>query len=297
MTLLAAWVQRHETLQQLVVCSDSRVSGGESWNVYPKVLVLPRPGAVIAWSGLAAEATPFVMQAINTCILHDGNLSGRADIGYVAKKIHAVYSDLRRHITDLPVGQENPDVPEIDVMLCGWSWRRLRFEGYAYQYDSFGTLNMRRLDRLDEDARYGVHFLGDAGKVAKRRLDEVLRERGMYPPARDCFDAAKEAKGSFLNWEPLEVMLELISDPEVRTVGGVPQISCIYQRGESEIFVWRDEEGISHFGGRPIPSNERFDRRIIRSSGAGFSVSFSDQSMSAAKIEGSADTFDLSQKP
>jgi hypothetical protein len=80
-------------------------------------------------SGDAVEAYAFLIQAINTCLLLDGNLSGRTDIGYLARKIRNVYAESRNHVKDLPANTKNPDTPNLDVVLLGWSWRNLAFEG------------------------------------------------------------------------------------------------------------------------------------------------------------------------
>ena len=40
-------------------------------------------------------------------------------------------------------------IPELDVALFGWSWRRLRFEGFSYRYNRDGVLWMDRLDQLE----------------------------------------------------------------------------------------------------------------------------------------------------
>jgi hypothetical protein len=279
MTLVAAWVQRNATLRQLVIAADSRITGGESWEACPKVIPLPRPGTVIAMSGDAVEAYAFLIQAINTCYLHDGNLSGRSDIGYLAKKLRDVYVDIRRHVRDLPSGVKKPSIPKLDIVLCGWSWRRLRFEGYSYKFDVNGTLRMSRIGQFDDQRAYGVYFFGDANDEAGKRLKAVLRQRGLPVPKKGDPKAiqVQVAQDAYLDWEPLEVLLEVINDRDQPSVGGVPQIACVYQRGESECFVWRDSAGNDHFGGRPVQPQERFDRRIAQLVDGNVQLSFSDR--------------------
>ncbi|MEX5710570.1 hypothetical protein AB1484_20225 [Parafrankia sp. FMc6] len=279
MTLVAAWIQRNDTLRELAIASDSRISGGESWDACPKIVPLPRPATVIAMSGDAVEAYSFLIQAINTCNLLDGNGSGRTDIGYLANKLRDVYSDIRKHVRDLPSGSTTPTIPQLDVVLLGWSWRRTRFEGFSYRFSTQGVLTMKRLSELDEQSAYGVYFFGDAAGEAHRRLKELKRIRNFPIPMRGDPAAREIARDSYLRWEPLEVLLDIIRDPSQRSVGGVPQIARIYQYGESECFVWRSSDGHDYFGGRPVQSSERFDRRIIEIANNAVKVSFSDRSV------------------
>ena len=279
MTLVAIWIRQNRTLRELVALADSRLSGGESWDKCPKLLPLPRPATTIAMSGDATAAYAFLIQATNTCLLLDGNQSGRTDIAYLARKLRDVYSDSRANVGDLPVGTTKPDIPNLDVILMGWSWRRLRFEGYSYRYDKLGAIRMTRLKELDSGTPYGVYFAGDARSEARRRLSRLIRKRDYTIPFRGGYSDAHEiALQANLDWEPLEILSEMIADKSVRTVGGVPQLVRLYQYGETESFVWRTAEGTDHFGGRPVKKGERFDRRIAQYVEGKLEITLSDQS-------------------
>ena len=194
MTLFAVWVRQNSTLRELVAVSDSRISGGESWDECPKLLPLLRPATAIAMSGDATAAYAFLIHATNTCLLLDGNHSGQTDIAYLARKLRDVYSDIRKGVHDLPAGSISPDVLVLDVVLMGWSWRRLRFEGYSYRYDKDGVLRMNRLAELRPEVAYGVYFAGDASAEAKRRLRALKRDRNYPMPMRGDPQAAEVAR-------------------------------------------------------------------------------------------------------
>ncbi|WP_156357243.1 hypothetical protein [Frigoribacterium sp. Leaf263] len=278
MTLVALWVRRNATLSELVAVSDSRLSGGESWDRCPKLVPLPRPATAIAMSGDATTAYAFLLQAMNACLLLDGNEAGRTDIRYLARKLRDAYADSRRDVSDLPTGQDQPDVPVLDVVLFGWSWRRLQFEAYSYSYDSTGVLRMHTIRDLEESVPYGVYFAGDARDSAKIRLQKLLEERGSSRPLRGQPDSAEQAKKANLNWEPLEVVQDVIEDASERTVGGVPQLLKIYQYGMSETFVWRTKSG-DYFGGREVKHGERFDRRVASFADGDVVLQYSDRAM------------------
>lgn len=280
MTLVAVWIRQNDTLRELVAIADSRLSGGESWDKCPKLMPLPRPATAIAMSGDATAAYAFLIQATNLCLLLDGNRSGRTDIGYLARKLNDVYADSRTGVGDLHSGAIGPDVPELDVVLMGWSWRRLRFEAYSYRYDKSGVLKMTPLvGELSPERPYGIYLAGDASRNARARLHRLKEERALPVPIAGHPEAKDMARDANFDWEPLEVLLDLISDPEVRSVGGVPQILRIYQYGETETFVWRTPEGHDYFGGRPVIKGERFDRRIATFNDGSLRISMSDQSI------------------
>lgn len=284
MTLVAIWARRNSTLSELVAISDSRLSGGESWDRCPKLVPLPRPATAIAMSGDATTAYAFLLQAMNACLLLDGNEAGRTDIQYLARKLRDLYADSRREVGDLPAGQSKADVPVLDVVLFGWSWRRLRFEAYSYTYDKTGTLVMNTVRDLDDSKAYGVYFAGDASGEASAILRSILKEKDAPRPMRGHPQAAEQARNANLDWEPLEVLQRLIEDPKIRTVGGVPQILKIYQYGLTETFVWRTDSG-DYFGGREVKHGERFDRRIARLVDGQLRLQYSDRSIASATEE------------
>lgn len=278
MTLAAAWVRRNESLRELVIASDSRISGGGNWDVCPKIVALPRPATVMAMSGWAVEAYAFMIQALNTCALLDGHVVGRTDIGNLAIKLRDVYADSRNHLGPLGRG-ETPDVPVLDVALFGWSWRNLCFEGYSYSYANSGRLLMKPLTELGADTSYPAYLFGDAAKDARKRLKVLREERGLPVPRRGEAQARRVAQEGFYDWEPFEVLLDVIGDGNAPSVGGAPQLARISQYGESEFFVWRDESGTDFFGGRPVQPRERFDRRIAQLKDGRVSFSYSDRSI------------------
>lgn len=278
MTLVAAWLRQNKTLRELVIASDSRISGSESWDACPKLMPLPRPATLMAMSGDAVEAYAFLIQAINTCRLLNGHETGQTDIAYLARKLRDVYGDSRRHVTDLDSGGK-VSIPNLDVVLFGWSWRRLRFEGYSYKFNKFGQLWMNDLQQLMPEGPYPIYLFGDAAPTARRRLKALIDERGLPRPHRGDPEAKRVAADAFLDWEPLEVLLDVIGDRGVRTVGGTPQVTRIYQYGDVETFVWRDGQGADYYGGRPVLQAERFDRRVMQFLDGTVQISMSDHSL------------------
>jgi hypothetical protein len=138
---------------------------------------------------------------------------------------------------------------------------------------------MYRIGMLATDRPYPRYLMGDAALDARTRLYSLMNSREMPRPKRGDPNAPTVAAEAFLDWEPLEVLVEMTEDAAVRSVGGAPQVARIYQYGECEPFVWRTTAGADYFGERPIQASERFDRRIMVLTDDGVEISFSDQSI------------------
>ncbi len=288
MTLIAIWIRRNSTLEELVIAADSRISGGESWDSCPKIVPLPHPGTAMIMSGDAEEAYAFLIHAINTCHLLDGHIAGRTDIRYLARELKRVYNDNREHVTDLPIG-DRKHTPKIKVALAGWSWRRSRFELYTFQYSPEGSLSMTEVKTISTELGFRCTFMGDAEKEANAELRILLsrgQSAGLLPlPMRGHPFEESMQRRMYFDWEPLEVLLKLIASKTARTVGGAPQVARIYQNIQVEQFIWRDDAGRLSFGGRPLLSDERSERRILsatkKADGLRVSPEFTDLSIQA----------------
>jgi hypothetical protein len=183
-TLVTAWVRQNSSLHELVIASDSRIGGGGAWDACPKIVPLPRPATVIAMSGYAVESYAFLLHAINTCHLLEGNRTGRTDLRYIAKKLRDTYADFPRHFHKLVPWEKKPEVPALKVALFGWSWRRLTFEGYSFTYDRSGTLIMDSIGTLATHRPYPHYFMGDAESDARIRLNAIAERRKLPIPLR-----------------------------------------------------------------------------------------------------------------
>jgi hypothetical protein len=282
-TLVTCWVRRNRTVREVVVAADSRVSGGESWDSCPKIVVLPRPSTVMAMSGEVGDSHTFVVHAINSCHLLDGHTVGRTDIRYLANQLHRVFDDNRKHVGDLPVGTTVPRVPDVHLALVGWSWRRTRFELYTYRFNADGRVvhDSQAIDGVTKSS----FFMGDAAAIARKRLTAINRA-ARAEAQRRAGPGVRLPIQSHYDWEPLDVLLQLVGDSAIRSVGGHPQVARIYQSGLTEQFLWKDDDDVESFGGRPVLDTERSDRRVMRArrtgNGMQIEVRFSDRSIARA---------------
>lgn len=56
MTLGMAWLRTVGDVRELVIASDSRLSGGQYWDANPKIMLLPRSDAVLSFAGSTSDA-------------------------------------------------------------------------------------------------------------------------------------------------------------------------------------------------------------------------------------------------
>lgn len=113
---------------------------------------------------------------------------------------------------------------------------------------------------------------------------QARQKAGTLPIPKAGEELADETRrGLYLDWEPLETLLETIEMSGARSVGGTLQVARVYQYGETEQFVWEDESGTQSFGGRPTLATERADRRVMRrmeGDSFGVEIRFSESSVS-----------------
>lgn len=62
MTLVATWIRQTKSNEELVIASDSRVTGGIVINCAPKLFRLERNDAVLAYCGPTMVAYPILLQ-------------------------------------------------------------------------------------------------------------------------------------------------------------------------------------------------------------------------------------------
>ena len=62
MTVIAAWVRQLGRYQELMIASDSRLSGGRNIEYCPKIIPLPRSDCAICFAGSTDFAYPLMIQ-------------------------------------------------------------------------------------------------------------------------------------------------------------------------------------------------------------------------------------------
>ncbi len=243
MTLCMAWIRKYGQKEELVMATDSRLTGGESWDSGVKLFELSRLDCLLCFAGATSRAYPLILNCISS-IKFDGNLaSPHTDIHDVLEYLIDLFSTLVGEINEA-IGNVDEVRGEAQFLFGGWSWRKQQFciwrlyyapvlKGFTHESVNTG------------DARVFT-FMGDHTEEAKAGLEAQLR------------DAGKILSGT-LDMEPLQVLAQMSRDTDnYRPIGGAIQIAKVYQSGSSEFFgvMWPSVGGTPTFLGRQLSEHD-----------------------------------------
>ncbi|MFE9915374.1 hypothetical protein ACFYPG_09440 [Micromonospora sp. NPDC005553] len=254
MTLVLAWVRNYSDQREMVMASDSRLTGGGAlWNCCPKIVSLPRSDAILAFAGMTDIAYPAMLQIVRAIEANPASIERRYDITQLA---HAVQEVLNQMLDERIVERgllegALADKSQTTFILGGWSWRWQQFRMWLYTFDRATGRYYRRKSSPDRHRNPNVHLLvtGDVKKDALREFALLRRSRGLTGVDP-------------LNMEPLEVLRDMIRSGSYRSIGGAPQIMKVYRHMNAESFgvLWRrapEAEAIATYGGRPLLDYEK----------------------------------------
>jgi hypothetical protein len=214
MTLVAAWIRLAGNGEELVIVSDSRVTGGIALNHAPKLFPLDRNDAVLAYCGPTVVAYPLLLQIKASLNAHEETKTRVIDITDLKSHIEKTIELLRAPIEDLPSGDNTHRA--FKFLLAGYSWKQNQFRAWMFRYDietrKFNAFSMPRSNRR-------FIFMSDDKKnesLATKILMNELRSLSQRPR-------------KLLNWEPLDALIRIINDKKINDIGGPPQIIKVYK--------------------------------------------------------------------
>ena len=251
-----AWVRSQGDVEELVVASDSRLRAGYAWDAAPKILALPRNDAVVAFAGATEIAYPMMIQAVNTVGAWERAFNRGQPLEDLKGHLIRVFNHMLAQMTDRREIQGS-FTPDAIFLVAGFSWKSQEFRIWTVHWDaSISRFTLRRAGswRAQSGRKKTATLVGDEVVKARDILVEKLRAKGRL------------TTGGF-NWEPLEVLIELIEDPDCPTIGGSPQVVKIYKSLKVVPFAvpWQGADGTDVLTvlGRPLldyESPNRFPR-------------------------------------
>lgn len=218
MTLVVSWIRTEGDAAEMLVASDSRISGGTSLDQAPKVFRLLRDDAVLAFCGTTRLAYPVVIQIKLALDAYEPTRKRLIDIVELPTHLKRIIESIRKTVTDLPDGSDEPIA--FKIMLAGFSWRTSSFKSWVLRFDlrsgEFAAHPMR------------AHRVGGRQVFAQFMSDE----QGNEDRARAFLDKTLRAdRGSM--WTPFDALLEQINDAGLNDVGGPPQLVKIYRHANT----------------------------------------------------------------
>ncbi len=243
MTLCMAWIRKDGQEEELVMVTDSRLTGGESWDSGVKLFELPRVDCLLCFAGATSRAYPLILNSISS-IKFDSNLaSPHTDIHDVLEYLIELFSTLVSEIKET-VGNADDVRSEAQFLFGGWSWRKQQFCIWRLYYSP--VLKGFTHQSVNTDDARVFTFMGDHEEEAEAGLEAQLR------------DAGKILSGT-LDMEPLQVLAQMSRDTEnYRPIGGAIQIAKVYQSGSNEFFgvMWPSAKGTPTFLGRQLSEHD-----------------------------------------
>jgi hypothetical protein len=271
MTIAVAWVRTVRDCQELVFVTDSRLSGdGRNFDVCPKVITLPRSDSAIAFAGYTGHGYP-MMQQLAIAIGAHAPLRRRS-MDYHKMYSHAlkVFDSMSGALSSSPLlsGPINAD-PDVEFLLGGYSWIKKQFEITRIRYRA------AEQKFVADPARWVGVVKGRSKTVWSSPKSRLSNPIGMLAFAGDqaklaeelLFDRLSKKKRTKLDWEPFEVVRDMLRDPKhSETIGGAPQITKVYQYMDATalgVYWPKKANGQVHLSGRPILGYERIDNFVI----------------------------------
>ncbi|WP_414578398.1 hypothetical protein [Anabaena sp. CCY 9402-a] len=255
MTLCVAWIRQKNNVEELVFATDSSLTGGEKWNQGIKLFELPRTDCLICFAGETGRAYPLILNLISSIKLNRRLQSSRTDVEEVLNYLSSVFTSLVSTIINEISGL---DIHELRAgakfLFGGWSWLESRFRIWQLYYskDAEGFVFKECTDEPNKNRIYT--FLGDPidlANLASRNYKKLVYDNDKQDDKMDM--------------EPLQVLIEMSRDKEIRTVDGAIQIAKIYKSGTSEFFGinWPSREGKPHFQGRSFNPHSKPEVRYF----------------------------------
>jgi hypothetical protein len=244
-TLVVVFRRRVADRYELVFGSDSRLTGGQANDQAQKIFQLPRSDALFAFAGDTQYAYPLLMQMLRSIESFPPSADGRLRLSKEKGHVLRVFQQSYSAIHSLPFGQKYPEDPDNYFLLGGYDWVSSSFRTWLLSFDAAKHRFAFNL------IRRGFCFISDddeARSYATHETSRLLRQR--------------EKTTADINYEPLEVLNQIIQNASYPTIGGVPQVGKVYQYLRTQLFQveWgKDDSGkaIRHIAGRPLLPAEK----------------------------------------
>lgn len=253
MTISLAWIRKVESVEELVVASDSRLAFGCRWDCCPKIIALLRNDAVICFAGDTMYAYPVMLQTVAAVSQHRKLRSRGMDLCDLKGHILRVLNSMTALIHDLPVGADSS--PDTTFLFGGWSWKEGAFKVWLLHFDP----ELKKFTFRPTSYWKGTNenkllaFTGDYETEYKERLIELLRQRG------------KLTNGGF-DMEPLEVLRDMLRIGTFEKIGGAPQVMKVYKYSNCLPYAvfWPNQQANEiNLLGRPLLHYEQSEYLVL----------------------------------
>ena len=145
MTIAVAWVRTLENgAEELIFCSDSRLSGGKRFDHCQKIFRFARTDAAICFAGGTDWAYPMIIAAVKAADLHAPSQTRSLSLSKFRSHVVNILNQMQREVHNFARGE---NIPDVTFLLGGYDWWKKCFRLWRLQFDeatkNSGLMNVR----------------------------------------------------------------------------------------------------------------------------------------------------------
>jgi hypothetical protein len=212
MTLCLAWKRNFDSKKQLVMATDSLITGGYTYPHGTKLVVFHRNDCALCWEGDTSFTYSFAENARVDVEYSDHLCTKETPLFAVVQRIVKVFNQLwEANLSDKHSVYHNA---QLSFFFGGWCPHfKARVLWLIKQSGKLGYFKRYNLSALP-----GVRIIGSGSSAAA----DILRADPRIPPYR--------------------LLQRVIEDKSIEDVGGVPQIVTVDSEGLELVGVIKDDE-------------------------------------------------------
>lgn len=250
MTIAAAWVRTLENrAEELIICSDSRLSNGKRFDHCQKTFRFARSDAVICFAGGTDWAYPMIVAAINAADIHLPSQTRALGLAKFKSHVVNILNQMQREVHNFARGE---NVPNVTFLFGGYDWWNKCFRIWRIHFDELSK--QFKCDERTGSNKFGglgkIEFAGDTEWTSAFRNNLKKLAQSRYGMDMKHPDAAK------FDMEPFEIIRDLLRGANAGdSIGGAPQAVKVYQYLNSAdvgIFWPSVSSGRLFLAGRPL---------------------------------------------
>lgn len=247
MTLCIAWVRKKRNSDEICVIADSCFSGGQRFLAAPKIFRLERNDCAIACAGDTAYSFPVVEHIRQAILLNQGLLDRSIDL---TDLLHSIV-DITNKVLFQETEKQLPGTigPGFSMIIAGYSWKRRKPIIRELKYNS--RTKLMYLVTQSTIKRTPFALIGDNTNEARHKIFLKLESEGIE-------------NGGDVDMQPFDILMEYINNPEIRSIGGNPQMVKIYPFMNVLPFGFIDNRNNISYMGRPLTDYETFPFPILK---------------------------------
>jgi hypothetical protein len=225
MTITLAWERKLGRYSEIVLCSDSRLTGGGNIDVCQKIFPLPRGDAAVGFCGSTLIAYPIINQFISYVSHYKKNLDRALDGTQLSRRLAELANKFLESYID-PVDLRT-ELLETSFIIAVFSWKLQRPIINKIVYDGGPK-----------------RYVAASSSFPKTRSDSLHKKAGQFAFIGDIGNHYFDTLGTLIDYdtstqfdmEPFLALAEMLRNPAFvdrkavlkGPIGGTPQLFKIY---------------------------------------------------------------------